>query len=309
MTDNYILEIKNLKKNFGSFAALKGINLKVNRGEIIGLLGPNGAGKTTTIKIITGLLKADSGEINIFGENIISGLPTWIKEKIGVVFEESNLYYRLSAYDNLLFFARINGIKKTKVEELLKEYELYDVRKKAVKNFSKGMKKRLMICRSLLAEPEILILDEATGGLDPISAEIIRQKISKLKAEGKTVLLSTHYLEEADRLCDRVAFINQGSLIALDKPSVFKQNLKQDFIELKFAYDNYSLSKEDLKKELSVLLKKGEECNVVKDSFYLKIFIDDQLFNRLNKIAAQHKLLELKKREGDLQEVFKQINS
>ncbi|RQD72953.1 MAG: ABC transporter ATP-binding protein, partial [Halanaerobium sp. MSAO_Bac5] len=172
MTDNYILEIKNLKKNFGSFAALKGINLKVNRGEIIGLLGPNGAGKTTTIKIITGLLKADSGEINIFGENIISGLPTWIKEKIGVVFEESNLYYRLSAYDNLLFFARINGIKKTKVEELLKEYELYDVRKKAVKNFSKGMKKRLMICRSLLAEPEILILDEATGGLDPISAEI-----------------------------------------------------------------------------------------------------------------------------------------
>ncbi|MCC3144025.1 ABC transporter ATP-binding protein [Halanaerobium sp. Z-7514] len=309
MTENYILEIKDLKKKFGSFAALKGINLKVNRGEIIGLLGPNGAGKTTTIKIITGLLKADSGEINIFGENIISGLPTWIKEKIGVVFEESNLYYRLSAYDNLLFFARINGINKTKVEELLKEYKLYDVRKKAVKNFSKGMKKRLMICRSLLAEPEILILDEATGGLDPISAEIIRQKISKLKAEGKTVLLSTHYLEEADRLCDRVAFINQGSLIALDKPSVFKQNLKQDFIELKFAYDNYSLNKADLKKELSVLLKKGEEYKVEKDSFYLKIFIEEEVFNRLNKIAAQYKLLELKKREGDLQEVFKQINS
>lgn len=309
MTENYILEIKDLKKNFGSFAALKGINLKVNRGEIIGLLGPNGAGKTTTIKIITGLLKADSGEINIFGENIISGLPTWIKEKIGVVFEESNLYYRLSAYDNLLFFARINGINKTKVEELLKEYKLFDVRKKAVKNFSKGMKKRLMICRSLLAEPEILILDEATGGLDPISAEIIRQKISKLKAEGKTVLLSTHYLEEADRLCDRVAFINQGSLIALDKPSVFKQNLKQDFIELKFAYDNHSLSKKELKNELSVLLKKGEEYKVEKDSFYLKIFIEEEVFNRLNKIAAQYKLLELKKREGDLQEVFKQINS
>ncbi|WP_041595787.1 ABC transporter ATP-binding protein [Halanaerobium hydrogeniformans] len=309
MVDDYILEIKDLKKSFGSFEALKGIDLKVNKGEIIGLLGPNGAGKTTTIKIIIGLLKADSGEINIFSENIISGLPGWIKEKIGVVFEESNLYHRLSAYDNLIFFARINNVKKAKVEELLKEYKLFDVRKKAVKNFSKGMKKRLMICRSLLAEPEILILDEATGGLDPISAEIIRKKISQLKNEGKTVLLSTHYLEEADRLCDRVAFINKGNLIALDKPSIFKDNLQQDFLELIFAYDPFSLNKKSLKRQLEVLLKKGEEFKIEEDNFYLKLFVEENLFKRLNQITDQYKLVDLKNREGDLQEVFKQINS
>ena len=309
MEDNYILELKDLKKSFGKFEALKGINLKVNKGEIIGLLGPNGAGKTTTIKIITGLLKADGGEIIIFGENIISALPGWIKEKIGVVFEESNLYHRLTAYDNLLFFARINGVKKAKVNQLLKEYKLYNVRKKAVKNFSKGMKKRLMICRSLLAEPEILILDEATGGLDPISAEIIRQKISKLKTEGKTVLLSTHYLEEADRLCDRVAFINKGNLIALDKPSAFKDDLKQDFLELIFIYDKSSSSEKILKNKLKNLLKKGEEFKIEKDNFYLKLFVEEDLFTRLNQITDNYKLADIKKREGDLQEVFKQINS
>lgn len=227
-----IIEINNLEKSFSGFKALKGINLKINQGEIVGLLGPNGAGKTTTIKILIGLLHADQGYIKILGKEINKKIPAWIKEKIGVVFEESNLYLRLNALDNLKLFAGINNVSNDKVYELLSEYQLQDAAKKEVKNFSKGMKKRLMICRALMAEPEILILDEATGGLDPISAEIIREKVLKLKEEGKTVVLSTHYLEEADRLCDRVVFINQGEIVAVDRPAAFKDGLKAKFLEL-----------------------------------------------------------------------------
>ncbi|MFW6230000.1 MAG: ABC transporter ATP-binding protein, partial [Halanaerobium sp.] len=201
-----IIEISNLEKDFSGFKALQGINLQVDKGEIVGLLGPNGAGKTTTLKILTGLLNSDQGNIKIMGEEIKRQLPAWLKAKIGVVFEESNLYLRLNALDNLKLFAGINNVGIDRVRKLLAEYQLQDAAEKEVRNFSKGMKKRLMICRALLAEPEILILDEATGGLDPISAEIIREKVLALKKEGKTVILSTHYLEEADRLCDRVAF-------------------------------------------------------------------------------------------------------
>ena len=232
-----IIEINNLKKSFSGFQALKGINLQINQGEIVGLLGPNGAGKTTTIKILIGLLHADQGQIKILGETINKKIPTWIKEKIGVVFEESNLYLRLNAFDNLKLFAGINNVNNDKIYELLSEYQLQDAVKKEVKHFSKGMKKRLMICRALIAEPDILILDEATGGLDPISAEIIREKVLKLKEEGKTVVLSTHYLEEAARLCDRVVSINQGEVVAVDRPGAFKEGLKAKFLELNSEVD------------------------------------------------------------------------
>lgn len=233
-----IVEINNLTKKFSNFKALNGINLKVKKGEIVGLLGPNGAGKTTTLKIIIGLLKPSQGNVKILGENIEKQIPTWIKEKIGVVFEETNLYLRLNAIDNLKLFAGINNVRKNKVKELLAEYQLEAAAKKEVRNFSKGMKKRLMICRALIAEPEILILDEATGGLDPISAEIIQKKVLALKKQGKTVILSTHYLEEADRLCDRVAFINKGQVIAVDKPAAFKNGLKAKFLELNLENEN-----------------------------------------------------------------------
>ena len=135
-----IIEINNLKKSFSEFEALKSINLKINKGEVIGLLGPNGAGKTTTLKILTGLLKADQGSINIMGEDISRNFPPWIKEKIGVVFEESNLYLRLTALDNLKLFAGINNIAENKIKKLLSEYELESVAEKEVGNFSKGMK-------------------------------------------------------------------------------------------------------------------------------------------------------------------------
>lgn len=227
LMSNNIIEIKNLYRKFGKFTVLNGINLSLKKGEILGLLGPNGAGKTTTIKIITGLLPPDNGTVKLMDREICGRIPIELREKIGVVFEDSNLYLRLSGRDNLYFFAALNKISRKIADDLLKEYSLSDTADKAVKTYSKGMKKRLMICRALLADPELLIMDEPTGGLDPISADIIREKMKLHKNQGRTVLLSTHYLEEADRICDRVAFINQGKLLAVDSPKRFKKKLSR----------------------------------------------------------------------------------
>lgn len=306
--NNPIIEINNLEKTFSNFKALQGINLEVNQGEIVGLLGPNGAGKTTTLKILTGLLNADQGSIKIMGEQINKKLPSWLKAKIGVVFEESNLYLRLNALDNLKLFAGINNISDERVLELLSEYQLQNALKKEVKNFSKGMKKRLMICRALLAEPEILILDEATGGLDPISAEIIREKILDLKKEGKTVILSTHYLEEADRLCDRIAFINQGQVIAVDSPAVFKDSIQDKYLELKFLADP-EMTEQEIYGFMENILSTEDNYSLQSGTLILKLNTDQQLFEKAAAVAAKFKLLDLEKVEADLQQVFNNFNN
>jgi ABC-2 type transport system ATP-binding protein len=309
MSDKYVLEVKDLNKKFSGFEALKNITLKVKKGEIVGLLGPNGAGKTTTIKIITGLLKADHGEISIFGEKISGAVEAEIKARIGVVFEESNLYSRLSALDNLMLFANINGVKIDRVKMLLKEYELYEVRDKEVKNFSKGMKKRLMICRALLAEPELLIFDEATGGLDPISAEIIREKLLALKEQGKTVLLSTHYLEEADRLCDKIAFVNKGRIIAFNTPSSFKNKLSQNFLKLHFSLQKDKISLDRLKRYLDDFIKNTESFNIDKNKFSVSLLIDKYVFKRADQLCRDYQFVEVNREEANLQRVFKEMNS
>ena len=303
-----IIEINNLKKSFSGFEALKNINLKINKGEVIGLLGPNGAGKTTTIKILTGLLKADQGNIKIMGEDVSSNFPSWIKEKIGVVFEESNLYLRLSALDNLKLFAGINNIDKNKINRLLSEYELKSVAKKEVGNFSKGMKKRLMICRALIADPEILILDEATGGLDPISAEIIREKIIEFKSQGKTVILSTHYLEEADRLCDRIAFINKGQLTAVDCPENFKNSFKDKFLEIKFLIDSKN-NKKNLDVFIDSIIESEDDYKINEKLITFRLKIKQNIFEKAEKLAGRFKLLKVNKIEADLQQVFNKLNN
>jgi len=302
-----IIEINNLEKTFSDFKALQGINLQINKGEIVGLLGPNGAGKTTTLKILTGLLNADRGSIKIMGAEISKNLPTWLKAKIGVVFEESNLYLRLNALDNLKLFAGINNVSSERVNKLLSEYQLQDAAKKEVKKFSKGMKKRLMICRALLAEPEILILDEATGGLDPISAEIIRKKVLDLKKEGKTVILSTHYLEEADRLCDRIAFINQGRVIAVDRPAVFKDSLQEKYLELKFL-DESNRTEQEIELYIENILDPGDNFSLQAQVLTLQLTINQQLFEKAAGAASKFKLIDVDKIEADLQEVFNNIN-
>jgi len=303
-----VIEINNLKKSFSNFKALQGINLKVKKGEIIGLLGPNGAGKSTTIKVLTGLLKADSGNVKIMGEKIKRELPVWIKEKIAVVFEESNLYSRLNAVDNLSLFAGINNIDSEKIDMLLSEFQLQDSANKEVKTFSKGMKKRLMICRALLSDPEILILDEATGGLDPISAEIIRKKVLGFKKDSKTVILSTHYLEEADRLCDKVAFINRGKVIAFDQPSVFKEQFSNRYLKIKLVNDQ-KLTETEIRNYLLDRLSEADNYFFESDNLILELKISSTVLKKAAEISEKFNFADLDKVEADLQKVFNNINN
>jgi len=225
----------NLTKKFGELTAVDGISFSVNAGEVFGFLGPNGAGKTTTIRMLTGQILPSSGAGTVAGFDIISEREH-LKSRIGVVFEFQNLYERLSAKDNLNFMRKLYGVEQKRVEQVLDQVGLKGRANEKLKNYSNGMKQRLLIARALLHEPEILFMDEPTRGLDPTIANQIRQIISQLAQNGKTIFLTTHYMEEADRLCDRVAIINHGRIIALNDPQQLKLNygptLEDAYIEL-----------------------------------------------------------------------------
>jgi ABC-2 type transport system ATP-binding protein len=213
-----------LIKKFGDLTAINGITFSVNYGEIFGFLGPNGAGKTTTIRMLTGQLLPTSGSATVAGFDILSEREQ-LKPRIGVIFEYQNLYERISARDNLNFMRQLYGVDRDRVDQVLELVGLKDRADEKLKRFSNGMKQRLLIARGLLHDPEILFMDEPTSGLDPMIAREIRQLIAQLARGGRTIFLTTHYMEEADRLCDRVAIINHGRIIAMDTP----ERLKKDF--------------------------------------------------------------------------------
>ncbi len=215
------IEVHELSRDYNGLKAVDGISFSVATGEVFGFLGPNGAGKTTTIKILTGQLRPNSGWACVAGCNVVTERER-LKPQIGVVFEYQNIYERLSAYDNLAFVARLYGINTGFVDEALAQVGLSDRAKEKTKNFSNGMKQRLLIARALLHRPKVLFLDEPTRGLDPNVARDIRSFISGLPQQGVTVFLTTHYMEEADRLCNRVAIIDQGRIVALGSPELLK---------------------------------------------------------------------------------------
>ncbi|RLG01445.1 ABC transporter ATP-binding protein [Thermococci archaeon] len=224
-----IIEVENLSKKFKENVAVDDISFQVKKGEIFGFLGPNGAGKTTTIRMLTGQLLPSGGAIQVCGID-----PTKEEKKlamkIGVVPEIQNLYSDLNAEQNLKLFADLYSIDHKRVKELLEMFKLTDM-KEPVKKLSKGLKQRVLIARALIHNPELLFLDEPTIGLDPNIAKEIRKIIKILKEEGKTVFLTTHYMEEADALCDRVAIINEGKIIALDSPHELRLKYgKREFI-------------------------------------------------------------------------------
>lgn len=225
MTGSPAILVKDLVKQYGETLALKGLDFQVFPGEVFGYLGPNGAGKTTTIRILAGLSYPTEGHCAVLGQST-TGNPALYKH-LGVVFEESNLYERLSGLENLRFFAALHGTSSARVQDLLKIYGLEKAARKPVSTYSKGMKRRLLICRALLHDPEVLIMDEPTSGLDPTSAEVIHYAIDGYRKQGKTIFLSTHDMAEAESLCDRVAFINQGEIAALDQPSTLKRQYGQ----------------------------------------------------------------------------------
>ncbi len=211
-----------LTRSFGSFTAVEDLSLTIDRGEIFGFLGPNGAGKTTTIRMLTGLIYPSKGTAKVDDLDVtrLQNIPQ-IHRNVGVLPEVPGLYENLSAYRNLDFYGRLYGLKDPKLSErimsLMQAFELWERREDQVQTFSKGMKQKLAIIRCLLHDPEYLFLDEPVSGLDPEASKTVRDFILELKKNGKTVILSTHNLDDADRLCDRVAVIRKN-LLALDTP-------------------------------------------------------------------------------------------
>lgn len=217
-----MIAVDQLAKHYGQVRAVDGISFQVGAGEIFGLLGHNGAGKTTTIRMLTGRVRPTSGTATIAGFDVVKQLPE-IKPLINLVFEEPNLYTRLSGRDNLRFFCDLYGIDTSRADQLLTTVGLDDdAARRRVKHYSSGMQQRLLIARALINQPRLLFLDEPTRGLDPASAQDIRHIILNLAQSGTTVFLTTHYMEEADELCDRVAFLSQGKVVALDSPRELK---------------------------------------------------------------------------------------
>jgi len=216
-----IIEVRNVVKKYGDITAVAGLNLEVNEGECFGLLGPNGAGKTSLIRMITGLSPLNSGDIRVDGRDIRQE-PRLIKAALGVVPQEENLDPDLSVLENLAVFARYFDIPKSEARHRalanLSLFELQDRQKAKVEQLSGGMKRRLLIARALINNPKILILDEPTVGLDPQTRHLVWQKLSSLRGQGMTLLLCTQNMEEAWRLCDRLAIMNEGKVVAEGSP-------------------------------------------------------------------------------------------
>ena len=236
---NQAINAEELTYYYNSLLAVDHISFGVAEGEILGFLGPNGAGKTTTVRILTGQLRPASGRAYLLGMDVSRNVEK-VQGQIGICFEVANLYEQMTAIENLNLFARLFGVDAFDADALLERVGLAGRGRDRVETYSKGMKQRLMVARSILNRPEVLFLDEPTAGLDPTSSEAIRRIILEERERGATVFLTTHDMMEADKLSDRVAFMNKGKIVALDTPHNLKQQFGKRALLYKFAvfYDN-----------------------------------------------------------------------
>ncbi|MBO1306223.1 ABC transporter ATP-binding protein [Enterococcus sp. 669A] len=217
MESTPVIQVKHLAKQFKKETALKDISFSIQAGEIFGFLGPSGAGKTTTIKILTGQLTQSAGQASVLGK-AVEQMDESIYQQVGIVTDNSGIYERLSVYQNLAFFARLLGVEKRRIDELLERVGLQDQAKKPAAKLSKGMKQRLILARAILHEPKVLFLDEPTNGLDPSTAEAVHTLLLELKQKGTAIFLTTHNMEEATKLCDRIALLNEGLIVESGSP-------------------------------------------------------------------------------------------
>lgn len=295
------VQAKNLIKNFNSLRAVDDISFDVKEGEVFGLLGPNGAGKTTTVRLLTGILIPTSGEVSI-GKYNIQKNPNEAKQMMGIVPEMANAYVDLSALKNLLLMAELYGVKKEKsikkAESLLKQFKLYEKRNQKVKTFSKGMKQRLILAMALINDSQILFLDEPTSGLDVESVRLIRDFIRKFNRDGITIFLTTHNIEEANLLCDRVAIMNYGKIVAIDHPENLKHAIESiSSIEVAFR-----------KKVKEEKLNFSSVSQIVKIGDKFKLYTDET-----NKVVQQlvdysksldNEIISINTLEPSLEDVF-----
>ena len=227
MMKKMIIEVQGLKKKFKEQEALAGIDFSIQEGEIFGFLGPSGSGKTTTINILTGQLKADAGTAHVLSETV-EDLKVEVLEQIGIVSDTSGFYEKMSLYNNLKAYAMIFGVDMKKVDELLQKVGLYDSRNKVAEKLSTGMKQRMLLVRALINQPKLLFLDEPTSGLDPSTSRTIHDLLLELKAQGTTIFLTTHDMQEATLLCDRLALLHKGELVEVGSPHEIIQKYNTD---------------------------------------------------------------------------------
>ncbi|MBW2663825.1 MAG: ATP-binding cassette domain-containing protein [Deltaproteobacteria bacterium] len=284
--NNNIIEANVLTKRFGNVTAVNQVTFSVNDSEIFGFLGPNGAGKTTTIRVLTGLLIPDSGNAFIGGVNIKRN-PIKAKMKMGVIPETGNIYVDLTAKQNVILAGKFYGIPMKKLEKrtnsLLEQFGLYDRKDDLVRTFSKGMKQRVNIASAIVHNPEILFLDEPTPGLDIQSQRLIRNIINQMNQKGTTIFLTTHNIEEANQLCGRVAIINKGEIVVIDRPERLRRTFETtQSIEISFdkSIDDSLIGKNDL---MSRIDKLGDKWKLYTDN-------PDKLVKYLTKFAQNQNL-------------------
>jgi len=267
---------------YGELVAVDHISFNVAEGEILGFLGPNGAGKTTTVEMLTGLLRPKAGKAVLLGMEVAKNVGK-VQREIGVCFEDTNLYEQMSAIGNLRLFAHLFGIRPFDPYALLKRVGLAGREKDRVENYSKGMKQRLMVARSIVNRPQVLFLDEPTAGLDPTSAESIRNIILEERDRGATIFLTTHDMLEADKLSNRVAFVNQGKIVALDTP----HNLKQLY------------GKRALRAKVSTHSGELEDREIILDT--------PETPNAIHELFAQKRVVTVHSEEASLEDIFIRI--
>jgi ABC-type multidrug transport system ATPase subunit len=275
------IEVADLHVSYGELHAVRGIGFAVQPGEILGFLGPNGAGKSTTLKVLTGLLRPRSGVAQVLGMDV-AGQRSAVQARIGVCFEEKNLYLDMSAENNLRFHARLFGIRRLDAAALLRKVGLFERGTDRVETFSKGMRQRLMLARALVNQPDVLFLDEPTDGLDPVSSKAVREIVRQEAARGAAVLLTTHDMAEADELSDRVAFINEGTLYAVDTPE--------------------SLKLEHGRRTVKVRRRQGDD--VIEEHIELG---GDDFASQLAEAASAPGLLTIHTEEATLEDIFVQM--
>ena len=235
-----MIVVKNVTKKFGQKVALEEISFEVKKGEIFGFLGPSGSGKTTMIKILTGQLNADNGQTELLGK-VSEKLTPADLEQIGLVSDTSGFYEKLSLYKNLQAYAKLYGKPNARVDEVLKQVDLYDSKNLAAEKLSTGMKQRMFLARALINKPQVLFLDEPTSGLDPTTSKKIHELLLDLKQSGTTIFLTTHDMNEATLLCDRLSLLNRGHLIEYGTPSSIIQKYNHEKkVQLTFADETHT---------------------------------------------------------------------
>ena len=235
-----MIVVKNVTKKFGQKVALEEISFEVNKGEIFGFLGPSGSGKTTMIKILTGQLNADSGQTELLGK-VSEKLTPADLEQIGLVSDTSGFYEKLSLYKNLQAYAKLYGKPNARVDEVLKQVDLYDSKNLTAEKLSTGMKQRMFLARALINKPQVLFLDEPTSGLDPTTSKKIHELLLELKEAGTTIFLTTHDMNEATLLCDRLSLLNRGHLIEYGTPaSIIQKYNHEKKVQLIFVDETHT---------------------------------------------------------------------